>query len=83
MGKRKVIKLNLIQELKNKRKIYKMQEDYENGKILEKDMSEKEKQELIMLYEEQIRSFEEKKKIYEKDLETYKYKLLEKYIKKG
>ncbi len=64
-------------ELKKQRMTIELQQKYENGKILESEMSEEEKDRLIDLYKKQIEDLENK--IIERKiaLDNYKIKILE------
>ncbi len=55
---------NLIDSLqkdnKKRRELLELQKKYENGEILEEDLSDEQKQELEKLYDEQIQQLEDK-----------------------
>lgn len=68
---------NTLDEIKRKREVFSLQEKYEMGNILEKDMDKNEKEELIKLYKEQIKTLEENINIYQKGLEEYKNKIIQ------
>lgn len=70
-------KNNFITDLKEKREILTLQEQFETGKILEENISADQKNYLINLYKEQIKTLEENLNIYKNKLETYKTKIIE------
>lgn len=51
--------MNVFDEIEYKRKILKLQQDYETGIILEEELSKNQKEELINLYNDQINNLEE------------------------
>lgn len=70
-------KNNFITDLKEKREILTLQEQFETGKILEENISDDQKNHLINLYKEQIKTLEENLNMYKNKLETYKTKIIE------
>ena len=67
---------NIIDEFKDKQTIVKLQQDYENGKIAEEDMDENEKQKLLELYKEQIKTLNDNINAYKNSLQGYKEKIV-------
>ena len=74
-------KKNIIDELEDKRKIIKLQQKYEAGKIKEEELSEVQKKELLNLYQEQISTLEGNIILYKRKLKLYKKKISEKMEK--
>lgn len=54
------------------KKYLKLQEEFENGRILEEDMTPEQIDGLVALYEEQIDLLEQMKEMYEKKIQYYK-----------
>lgn len=69
---------NTISKLRNDQKILSLQDRYEKGQILESDLTENEKEELISLYKEQIGTLEQSIDLYNRKLENTKEIILEK-----
>ena len=67
---------NIIDEFKDKQTIVKLQQDYENGKIAEEDMDENDKQKLLELYKEQIKTLNDNINAYKNSLQGYKEKIV-------
>ena len=67
---------NIIDEFKDKQTIVKLQQDYENGKIAEEDIDENDKQKLLELYKEQIKTLNDNINAYKNSLNSYKEKIL-------
>lgn len=72
------IKNNTIDELKKENKIMAMQRDYEKGVIKKDELSENEKQELLSLYQKQVKCLEDNIECYKRIMEDYKNKIIEK-----
>ena len=67
---------SIIDEFKDKQTIVKLQQDYENCKIAEEDIDEKDKQKLLELYKEQIKTLNDNINVYKNSLNSYKEKIL-------
>lgn len=67
---------NFIKEMEENRKILNTQKSLECGEIKEIDLTEKEKNDLIKLYSEQISNLKKDIKIYNTTLKSYKEKIL-------
>lgn len=67
---------SIIDEFKDKQTIVKLQQDYENGKIAEEDMDENDKQKLLELYKEQIKTLNDNINEYKSSLNSYKEKIV-------
>ncbi|MEI3434109.1 MAG: hypothetical protein V8R26_03665 [Clostridia bacterium] len=67
---------SIIDEFKDKQTIVKLQQDYENGKIAEEDMDENDKQKLLELYKEQIKTLNDNINAYKNSLQGYKEKIV-------
>ncbi len=67
---------NIINEFEEKRKITELQKDYETNVIREEDLTEKEKEDLVKLYKEQIDTIENNIQTELKELEFYKQKII-------
>ena len=67
---------SIIDEFKDKQTIVKLQQDYENGKIAEEDIDEKDKQKLLELYKEQIKTLNDNINVYKNSLNSYKEKIV-------
>lgn len=57
--------------MKNNKEYLKLQEDFENGKILEEEMTEEQIEGLEALYHEQIDLLHQMKEMYEKKIKYY------------
>ena len=57
--------------MKNNKEYLKLQEDFENGKILEEEMTEEQIKGLEALYHEQIDLLHQMKEMYEKKIKYY------------
>lgn len=66
----------LKEELNYKKDIFELQQKYEKGLILEEDMTDNEKEELLNLYNEQIASLKHNISTKKKELDEYKEKIL-------
>lgn len=66
----------LKEELNYKKDIFELQQKYEKGIILEEDMTDKEKEELLNLYNEQIINLKNNIIAKKKELGGYKEKIL-------
>lgn len=67
---------NIIKELKEEQNILNLQEQYEAGKIKEENISEEDKDKLVELYKEQIKTLENNVALYKNSLKNYKEKIL-------
>ena len=67
---------DFINKLKEDRKLFDMQKDFESGKLKEEDLTEIEKENLIKLYNNQIESLKQDIENYNKILKSYKEKIL-------
>ena len=70
--------MSIFDEFEEKRKILNLQKAYESGIIREEELSEKQKAELMKLYNEQITSLEYDAIMYKRKLQMYKQKIIEK-----
>lgn len=68
--------INIINEFEEKRKIKELQQNYETNVIREEDLTEREKENLIELYKEQIDTIENNIQTELKKLEFYKQKII-------
>ena len=77
--------MSIFEEFEEKNKILKLQKDYEKGIIKEENLSEKEKNELFLLYNEQIKELEEEIERSKITLKMYKNSISKKMdkLKKG
>ncbi len=73
---KKEMTTNLFDNYTDKLEIIKLQEDYENGEIAEEDINEEDKQKLLELYQEQIKTLNNNIKEYEDLFKNYKEKIL-------
>lgn len=69
-------KNNIISEFEEKRKITELQKKYEANAIREEDLTETERNNLIILYKEQIDTIEGNIQAGLKELEFYKQKII-------
>ena len=60
----------------NKEKIKLLQKEYETGQIKEEEMSEMEKESLLLLYKEQIEFLEDSISKYNKKLQEHKKRIV-------
>ena len=67
--------MSIFNEFEEKNRILKLQNDYENGIIKEDELSEEQKEELMNLYNEQIRNLEEEILRDKVELKMYKQKI--------
>lgn len=70
--------MNIIDEIKEKNKLLQLQRDYESGKILEEQLTEQQKEKLVLLYKEQIKTINENIEVYNKKLDYYKDEIIKK-----
>lgn len=68
---------NMIYKMKRTQETMKLQKEYEEGIVQEKNLTEDEKEELIQLYKEQIKTLEENIIMHKKNLQYYKTKIME------
>ena len=67
--------MSIFNEFEEKNRLLKLQNDYENGIIKEDELSEEQKEELMNLYNEQIRNLEEEILRDKVELKMYKQKI--------
>lgn len=67
---------NVINEFKQERKIAELQKKYENNVIIEEDLTETEKENLVKLYKEQIDTIENNIQTELTKLDFYKQKII-------
>jgi len=67
---------DFINKIKEDRKLFDMQKDFESGKLKEEDLAETEKENLIKLYNKQIDSLKQDIENYNRILKSYKEKIL-------
>ena len=67
---------NVINEFKQERKIAELQKKYENNVIIEEDLTETEKENLVKLYKEQIDTIENNIQTELTELDFYKQKII-------
>ena len=67
---------SFIKKNEEERKILNMQKSFESGAIKESDLTETEKNNLLKLYNEQIRDLQQDIENYKKSLNLYKEKIL-------
>lgn len=67
---------SFIEKMEEDRKILIMQKRFESGEAEESDLTEKEKDSLIKLYNEQIKDLKKDIEMYNMTLESYKEKIL-------
>lgn len=69
-------KSNIIEELAEENRILELQRKYENGSIKEQELTSDEKIKLEELYKKQIKTLDENKEMYEKQLLDYKQRIV-------
>lgn len=74
--KEHIARENTIEELSNQYKIIQLQKDYESGAIKEDELLNYEKDSLMKLYKEQIKTLEMNIAIRKQELLDYKEKIL-------
>ena len=67
--------MSIFNEFEEKNRILKLQNDYENGIIKDNELSEEQKEELMNLYDEQIKNLEEEILRDKVELKMYKQKI--------
>lgn len=65
-----------IKKIEDDRKLLNMQKSFESGELKETDLTEEEKEELMKLYNEQIKDLKQEIENYNKVLNSYKEKIL-------
>lgn len=73
--------MSIFDEFEEKNRLLKLQKDYENGIILEEELTKKQKEELMNLYNEQIRNLEDEIARSKVTLKMYKNKISKKMEK--
>ena len=68
---------SFVKQMEENRKLLNMQKSYERGEIKESELTEKEKNDLFKLYNEQIRELQNDIEIYNTTLKSYKEKILD------
>ena len=70
--------MNIIDKIKENNQLLQLQRDYEDGKILEEQLTEEQKEKLILLYKQQIKTINENIEVYNKKLDYYKDEIIKK-----
>lgn len=73
--------MSIFEEFEEKNKVLKLQKDYEDGKILEEELTEEQKDQLMELYNEQIKELEDEIERSKVTLKLYKKSISEKMDK--
>ena len=81
MNKKGNKQMSILDEFEEKNRLLKLQKDYENGIILEEELTKKQKEELMNLYNEQIRNLEDEIARSKVTLKMYKNKISKKMEK--
>lgn len=69
------MKVSIFDDFEEKNRLLKLQKDYESGIIKEEELSEQQKQQLMELYNEQIKNLEEEINRTKVEMKMYKHKI--------